>query len=112
MKIALWMIGLLLAASSTSFAASNYAVCHQPYALCTTAPCVPVPGSKNQSVCSCVVKDGDSLGQLPCDKRKPTINSKGQQLLTSNFSFENSATNKIMSCPGQYPWTDCLDKPC
>ena len=115
MKIMLWITCFLLISSTCFLARANASpsfICHQSYALCTTAPCTSVPGTKNKSICSCVVKDGVSLGQLPCDKRKLTTNNKGQQLLTSNFSFENSATNKVMTCTGNHPWTDCLDKPC
>jgi hypothetical protein len=115
MKTILWIAGLALITLNCFSAtqnSENYAVCRQPYALCTTAPCTPIPGSKNQSICSCVVKDGASLGQLPCEQRKPTINSNGQQMLTSTYSFENSATNKVMTCTGNHPWANCLDKPC
>jgi hypothetical protein len=115
MKIILWMVSLFLVSSACfveTSASSSYAVCNQPYALCTTAPCRPIPGTKNQSVCSCVVQNGPSLGQLACDKRKPSSNSQGQQLLTSTYSFENSATNKVMTCKGNHRWTNCLDKPC
>jgi hypothetical protein len=112
----LWIAASLVLISLTGFAetgsSSKTYICSQPYALCTTAPCIPVPGSKDQSICSCVVKDGPSLGQTPCENRKPLINEKGQHVLTSNFSFENAATNKILTCTGNLPWTDCLDKPC
>ncbi|HVV69634.1 MAG TPA: hypothetical protein VG895_00535 [Patescibacteria group bacterium] len=114
MRKLLWAVGCLSLISINGIAevSGNYAVCSQPYALCTTATCKPVPGSKSQSVCSCIVQDGASLGTLPCDKRKPTTNSQGQQLLFSNFSFENAKTNWVMTCNSNHPWTDCLDKPC
>lgn len=98
--------------STTTTKTTNYVACNQPYALCTTAPCTPIPGTKDQSICSCVVKDGASIGALSCDKRKPATSSTGQLLLTSNFSFENSATNKVLTCTGNHAWTNCLDKPC
>lgn len=98
--------------ADTGNTSSKYAVCSQPYALCTTAPCKAVPGSTTQSVCSCIVQDGPSLGQTPCEKRKPVVNSQGKLQLTSNFSFSNAATNKILVCKGNYSWTNCLDKPC
>lgn len=109
MKIAPWMFSVLLLSSNVF---SSYHVCKQPYALCTTAPCKPVPGSKTQSICSCIVQDGPSLGQSSCNERKPVQASNGKILLKSNFSFQNAATNKVMTCGGEYPWTDCLDKPC
>jgi hypothetical protein len=114
MKI-IWIIWLAIVSSSCFAGAdssSDLVICNQPYALCTTAPCTPIPGTKNQSICSCVVENGPSLGQTSCDKRKPSISSTGQQLLTSNYSFENSATNKVMTCKGNHAWTNCLDKPC
>ena len=116
MKIMLGIISFILTSSicfgAATSSSSNFAVCNQPFALCTTAPCVPVPGSSTLSTCSCIVQDGPSLGQVSCDKRKPGINSQGQHLLTSNYAFVNSATNKVMTCTGNHPWTDCLDQPC
>jgi hypothetical protein len=116
-KILLWMVRGFILINFNCFAgnenhASQSYVCRQSYALCTTAPCKPVPGSKDQSICSCVVENGPSLGQLSCARRKPILNNKGQHLLTSNFSFINAETNKIMTCTGNHAWTDCLDKPC
>jgi len=74
---------------------------------------VPVPGSPTLVVCSCVVEEGKSLGRTPCDARKLTKNAKGQQLLTSTFSFKNAAVNRVMTCTGNnIPWTNCLDMPC
>ena len=92
----------------------EFFICNQPYALCTTAPCVFVPGSDNQTVCDCIVQDGYSLGQVPCEERKLVRSSKGKQLLTSNFSFKNSAVNRAMTCKSHtgLAWTNCLDKPC
>lgn len=120
MKQILWIVGIVVGLALTSvncFAeqnknASQTYICRQPFALCTTAPCTPVPGSKDQSVCSCIVQDGPSMGKVACEKRKPSVNDKGQHLLTSNFSFVNAKTNRIMVCTGNHAWTDCLDKPC
>jgi len=117
MKYLLLILSLLFALKAqheNSASGNGFIVCDQPYALCTTAPCVPVPGSPtNASVCSCVVQDGHSLGTKTCAARSLTRNAQGQQLLTSNFGFKNAAVNRVMTCTGNnIPWTNCLDMPC
>jgi hypothetical protein len=37
--------------------AENY-LCRQQFALCTSAPCIPQPGSTKVAMCTCDVKDG------------------------------------------------------
>jgi hypothetical protein len=115
MKIFYWLTSLFIL-SFNAFAAtpstSEYYACTQTYALCTSAPCKPVPGSKDQSTCACIVQDGLSAGRVPCEARKQTVNAAGQIQLTSNFSLNNSTVDKVMTCTGNHAWTNCLDKPC
>ncbi len=42
---------------------TDFKVCKSTYALCTTAPCTPVAGSKDTVACACEVKIGYSAGQ-------------------------------------------------
>jgi hypothetical protein len=87
-------------------------VCDQPYALCTTATCVPMPGTKDKALCFCNIFSGASYGTTSCEHRKPSVDSHNNHYLFSTFSFEDYATNAMMTCPAGTPWTFCLDKPC
>src|SRR5262249_58156118 len=40
--------------------AENY-LCRQQFALCTSAPCIPLPGNSKVAMCSCDVEDGPNL---------------------------------------------------
>ncbi len=86
--------------------------CNQPYAICTTAVCAPMPGVKDKAICFCNVADGISYGNLSCDKRKPQKGPGHTYSIVSTFSFDNAPTNSIMTCPAGNAWTFCLDKPC
>lgn len=113
-KLAMLIFSLVMIIYTAAYAnnSGGSIVCKQPYALCTTATCVPMPGDKNKSLCFCNVFDGYSTGSLSCAKRKPYTGPHGNQHIVSTFSFEDYATNKAMTCPSGKPWAFCLDKPC
>ena len=87
--------------------------CRHRYALCTSAPCIPLPGDPTRAVCSCDVEEGASMSTVPCSSLTPSRDSNGVQTLYSTFSFEQFKEGKrIMKCPGSSPWTWCLNKRC
>lgn len=87
-------------------------VCNQMYALCTSARCIPLPGSANEAICECVTAMGPSVGFTSCDKRKKTFTKYKTIALISTFSFEQFESKKNMSCPKGMPWANCVDMPC
>ncbi len=83
-------------------------LCKQPYALCTTAPCQPSATDPTMSTCRCIVLDGYSMGYTSCQERVPV----GRKLV-SNFSTANvTDAFRVMTCPEEAPWANCLDMPC
>lgn len=111
----IFLILLMAGVTLTVQAASknnNDIVCKQPYALCTTAVCLPMPGNSSQALCFCNVFDGYSYGNTSCAARKPAVGPKGTETVVSTFSFKDYATNARMICKSGTPWTFCLDKPC
>ncbi len=46
--------------------AQELKVCDSTFALCTIAPCDPIPGSNGQVACHCTVNQGYSVGAEPC----------------------------------------------
>lgn len=87
-------------------------VCSMPYALCTSAKCIPDPDHAGKTICFCDVLDGKSMGTIPCDKRTPYTDKQGAQHVTSTFSMEQFDVLKTMTCPEGTPWSDCLNQPC
>jgi hypothetical protein len=87
-------------------------ICNQPYALCNTSPCIPIPGSKDKAICFCSVFDGISVGNTSCALRKRTTDQFSQINLVSSYSFADVKVNRLMTCPAGHRWTFCLDKPC
>lgn len=87
-------------------------VCNQPYALCTSARCIPLAESLNEAICECVTERGASIGFTSCEKRKPKLNKYKTISLVSTFSFVQFTTKKSMNCPQGMPWTNCVDMPC
>ncbi len=112
-------------------------VCNQPYALCTSAPCIPDPDDpENQAICRCTVQTGDSLSDAFCaDRAEKTVSlfyartptktdvpeteksfvELTTTLLTSTFSCHEIGTDGfegMLICPPGDPWTDCLGAPC
>jgi hypothetical protein len=92
--------------------AKNY-LCEQPYALCTSAPCVPQPGDPTEAICSCDVEQGKSMATELCDTLLPSTDADGVRTVYSTFSLVQAAQGKkVMSCPAGTPWTWCLNKRC
>jgi hypothetical protein len=92
--------------------AAQPVVCSQEFALCTSAPCVPDPRSKEYAICSCVVEKGESVGYKSCKDRMPKQWRAQTRQIVSTFSFQQFSTKKSMSCPKGMPWTNCVDAPC
>lgn len=93
------------------------AVCEGRYAFCGEAPCTPIPTLDPQTgrietksaLCECRVANGPSLGDLPCSARAPQ--AEGRSLI-STYSFSETATHPLMTCPSGTPWASCYDQPC
>ena len=56
----------LAAVSVVPVQAQTFKVCKSEFALCTIAPCDPIPGNDKQVACHCTVNQGYSAGQEPC----------------------------------------------
>lgn len=92
-------------------------VCEGKYALCLAATCTPIPSwngktgkmEATRALCECAVANGPSLSARPCDARAPQEDGK---FLVSTFSFGETATHPVMSCPAGGPWAYCYDQPC
>ncbi|STY28271.1 Uncharacterised protein [Legionella wadsworthii] len=87
-------------------------ICDQDYALCTSARCIPVPGSSTYAICDCSVEKGKSAGYKSCTERKPVEDKYKVRSLISTFSFKQFATKRSMNCPHGLPWTNCVDMLC
>ena len=75
------------------------------YALCTTARCTPVAGTKDTVSCACDVKTGYSAGLEDCAAEKET--SAGTEIKSRYYPVKSYAI-----CTNDRPWAWCLDKPC
>jgi hypothetical protein len=80
-------------------------VCNSTFALCTIAPCDPIPGSDKQVACHCTVNHGYSAGAEPCTGAKNTPD--GQEIRSRYYPVKSYAI-----CTNDRPWAWCLDKPC
>jgi|HubBroStandDraft_1064217.scaffolds.fasta_scaffold115405_2 hypothetical protein len=81
----------------------NFIVCKSTYALCTTAPCTPMPGKKNFVSCKCNVMTDYSAGLKDCEGK------------IGNGWLLRSRYHPIASyalCSNSRPWAWCLDAPC
>jgi hypothetical protein len=85
--------------------AQDLKVCKSTFALCTIAPCDPVPGNDKQVSCHCTVNNGYSAGSESCSGVKNT--SEGQQIHSRYYPVKSYA-----ACSNDRPWAWCLDKPC
>jgi hypothetical protein len=100
--VALAAIAAVLAAfvSTQPASAENY-LCRQQFALCTSAPCIPQPGSTT------------SLATVPCDTVKPSIDEYGVRTVYSQYSPKQwQQGKKTLTCASGAPWTWCLNKIC
>lgn len=89
-------------------------VCDQIYALCTSAPCVPLPEDSKRASCECRVRTGENYGTERCEERLPKLQEYSGTtvtILASTFSFDEFLTKPSMVC-ATGPWTNCLDKKC
>jgi hypothetical protein len=93
------------AAVSTTARAQDFKVCESTFALCTIAPCDPIPGNDKQVACHCTVNHSYSAGQQPCQGRKDT--PEGQQIRSRYYPVHSYAV-----CSNDRPWAWCLDKAC
>jgi hypothetical protein len=99
-------VAVFLAALSIAPAqAQAFKVCKGEFALCTIAPCDPVPGNDKQVACHCTVNRGYSAGQEPCQGAKET--PEGRQIRSRYYPVKSYAV-----CANDRPWAWCLDKPC
>jgi hypothetical protein len=89
-------------------------VCKHPYALCTSAICVPQPGDPSKAICQCDIEDGPSMSTASCDKLQPSTDAHGVRTIYSTFSLEQQMKQgkQSMKCPAGTPWTWCLNKRC
>jgi len=101
---------MLAAASITPISAAqagdqtDFKVCKSTYALCTTAACTPVAGTKDTVSCVCEVKTGYSAGLEDCAAEKDT--GAGTEIKSRYFPVKSYAI-----CTNDRPWAWCLDKP-
>ncbi len=119
----------------------NPVMCNQPYALCDTSACTPLPNDPSKVNCTCSIENGVSSGLGSCKDRK-TVNlynssSTGLMIrggamfgqITSTYSFlhalplpENKIPNRkidpnytgniILKYCKAPQWADCLDMKC
>jgi len=85
--------------------AQDFKVCNSTFALCTIAPCDPIPGNDKQVACHCTVNHSYSAGQEECSGVKDT--PTGQQIRSRYYPVHSYAI-----CSNDRPWAWCLDKPC
>ncbi len=84
---------------------AGFKACTSTFALCTVAPCLPIPGNDKQVSCSCTVNKGYSASQADCQGVKDT--AQGQQIFSRYSPVKSYAV-----CSKDQPWAWCLDKPC
>jgi len=110
---AVWFVVLGAISMHCGGAFADNVICDGPYALCTSAPCVPDPRDpQNKSICECVVEMGKSFGNSTCEERKAKALPDGTKTVVSTYSFEQVPVTQLMSCPSGKPWSNCLDYPC
>ena len=107
-----WFSLLTLIAPLAFAQAAGNIVCQQTYAICASAPCIPIPGNTSNALCNCKVEQGASIGNTSCAYRKPKTIAYGLKQIVSTYSFAEANTNPIMTCPAGTPWTNCLDAQC
>ena len=104
---------LIVAFSYVPFAVAENYLCQQQFALCTSAPCIPVPGNSKVAICTCNIEEGPNLATVACDTVKPSTDSNGIRTVYSQFALKQFAQGKnTLKCPAGTPWTWCLNKPC
>lgn len=93
-------------------AAKDY-LCHQQFALCTSAPCIPQPGNPDVSICVCEVQEGPNLATVACDTAQPSTDVEGIRTVYSQFALTQFEHGKnVLKCESGTPWSNCLNKIC
>jgi hypothetical protein len=106
------LVACLLLGSAAGGDAKTY-LCEQRYALCTSAPCVPLADDPTKATCFCDVEQGRSMSTEPCDKLEPGTEASGVGIVYSTFSLDQAEQGKkVMRCHAGTPWTQCLNKRC
>jgi hypothetical protein len=92
---------------STVANAPRFTVCSGTYALCTTATCKPVAGSKRLLSCSCTVQQGYSAGAKSCQEVLQGPPTAGDTIPSRYYPIKSMAV-----CSNSRRWAFCLDKKC
>jgi len=104
---------LMFASGYDQSTQTDLQLCNQPFALCTSALCIPQPGDPSKSICYCDVEEGDSMSSTSCNQLKPSTDANGVQTLYSTYSLKQYVEGKKgMKCPSGTPWSNCLNKKC
>jgi hypothetical protein len=74
---------------TTSAHAQSMKVCNSTFALCTIAPCDPVPGSDKEVACHCTVNHGYSTGAESCTSVRNT--PEGQEIHSRYYPVKSYA---------------------
>jgi len=102
------LLGVAITAGAmpaSSVQAQQFKICEGTFALCTIAPCDPIPGNDKQVACHCTVNNGYSAGQQSCQGVRDT--TAGRQIRSRYYPVHSYAV-----CSNNRPWAWCLDKPC
>jgi hypothetical protein len=112
----IWLLIAVVAVAALSAPAhgqGSNTLCTHQYVLCTSAPCVPLPGDTTKAICTCQVEEGKSMSTVPCATIEPNTDANGIRTVYSTFSLEQFEEGKKgMTCPSGSPWTWCLNRPC
>src|SRR5262245_33624550 len=84
----------------------------QLFALCSYAPCRPIPGDPTKALCDCKVFDDVAVGNKTCEQREAQPGPYGLTQVFSAFSLIEIPARPLMTCPAGSVWTQCLDAPC
>jgi hypothetical protein len=106
-------VSFAYAQTTTPASSLTMYLCKQQYALCTSAVCIPEPGDPTKVICNCDVEDGASMASVACDTLQPSTDANGIRTVFSTYSLTQSIQGlKAMTCPGNTPWSQCLNKRC
>ena len=85
-------------------AKSNMQLCKHPYALCTSALCIPQPDDPTKAICFCAVEEGASMSSVPCNTIQPSTDANGIRTVYSAFSLEQfKQGKKVLTCSSGTP---------
>lgn len=96
---------------------SEYNLCNQPYALCTSAQCTASPNNPNIVICNCPIENGCSMGKANCSALQP-FSANGIDYIYSTYNpsqfFEKDIN--VYQYPNKYntstQFANCLDQVC